>query len=413
MAASLSIRSLPPGDAAVFALLVDPDNSSTLYAGSPSGLFKSTDGGLTWNSLNSPSPFAIFQLLADPVQPNTLYAQFYNALYKTIDGGATFSQLAPSLQIQTLAISSNGASVYLATIAANNAFVTKLDPTGKTILYSTYVGGSASDQTSGIAIDGQDNVYVTGLTQSPDFPVTAGAVKSAGGGPGFIATPGFVFKLNPDGNQLIYSATIDGVNPSAIAIDSEGSAYVTGSTTGGLAATKGAYWTTPPACIQTGFIGCIPQADAFVFKLNPSASSLAYATYLNQLYLAGSVGQVGKAIALDSAGNAYFTGLEMYVDKLSADGSSLLYSTALNTVGGAIALDSANNAYITGPRALVAKFDPNGAQLFSKTIGVNTDAGVAIALDSSGDIVIAGQTFSSYFPLFSPTQSMFAPQTDS
>ncbi len=400
-----------PGNAAVFVLLVDPRNSSTLYVGSPQGLFKSTDGGLTWNSLNSPSPFGIFQLMADPVQPNTLYAQFYSTLYKTIDGGATFSQLAPSLQIQTFAVSSNGASVYLATTAANNVFVTKLDPTGKTILYSTYVGGSASDQTAGIAIDGRDNVYITGLTESPDFPVTAGAVKSAGGGPGFIATPGFVFKLNPNGNQLIYSATIDGVNPTAIAIDSEGSAYVTGSTTGGLAATKGAYWTTPPACIPTGFIGCIPQADAFVFKLNPSASSLAYSTYLNQLFLAGSIGRVGKAIALDSGGNAYVTGLETYVDKLSADGSSLLFSTALNTVGGALALDSANNAYITGPRALVAKFDPNGAQLFSKSIGVNTDSGVAIALDSSGNIVIAGLTYSSYFPLFSPTQSMFAPQT--
>ncbi len=153
-----------------------------------------------------------------------------------------FSQLAPSFQIGAFAVSSDLASVYLATIASTNAFVTKLDPTGKTILYSTYVGGSASDQTSGIAIDGQDNVYVTGITQSPDFPVTAGALQPAGGGPGFkpVAPAGFVLKLNSSGNKLVYSATMDGVNPSAIAIDPEGDAYVTGSTTGGLAATKGA-----------------------------------------------------------------------------------------------------------------------------------------------------------------------------
>jgi uncharacterized protein (TIGR03437 family) len=98
--------------------------------------------------------------------------------------------------------------------------------------------------------------------------------------------------------------------------------------------------------------------------------------------------------------------------KVSVDGSSLLYSTVLNAAGGAIALDSANNAYVTGQGALVAKFDPSGAQLFSKTIGdVNNDSGVAIALDGAGDIVIAGHTFSNRFPLFSPLQGMFAPET--
>lgn len=397
--------------AAVFNLLVDPHNSSTLYVGSSPGILKSTDGGVSWNALNVPSGFVVSQLTADPVVPNTLYAQFYNSLYKTADGGATFSQLATGFSIQTFAVSANGASIYLATTGANNVFVTKFDPTGKTILYSTYIGGSDSDQTAGIAIDGQDNVYVTGITQSPDFPVTAGALKSSGGGPGFVATPGFVFKLNPSGNKLVYSATIDGVTPAAIAVDSEGNAYVTGSTTGGLPVTKGAYWTTPPGCIVTG-IFCIAQADEFVLKLNPAGSFLTYATYLNHLFLAGSTGQVGKAIALDSSGNAYVTGLSQYVDRLSADGAARLYSTAMKVTGGGIALDSGNNAYVTGPGALVAKFDPNGAPLFSKSIGnVSSDAGVAIALDAAGDIVVAGLTYSTYFPLFSPLQGMFATET--
>ena len=167
-----------------------------------------------------------------------------------------------------------------------------------------------------------------------------------------------------------------------------------------------------PTCIETGFIGCITQADEFVFKLNPTGTALIYSTYLNQLFLAGSGGQLGNAIALDSNSNAYVTGLSQYVDKLSADGSSLLYSNAMKTIGSAIAIDSANNAYVTGPGAFVAKFDPNGAQLFSKTIGDPTnDTGIGIALDAAGDIVIAGVTYSSHFPLFSPLQGMLDAET--
>jgi uncharacterized protein (TIGR03437 family) len=400
----------------VFELLVDPHNSSNLYVGSPSGIFKSTDSGVAWTALRVPSPYAVAQLTANPAQPNTLYALFYNGLSETTDGGSTFSPLAPGLNVRSFAVSSNGASIYLATQAANNVFVTKLDPTGQTILYSTYIGGSVSDQTAGVAVDGQGDVYVTGTTQSPDFPVTAGALQAAGGSPGYVAIPGFVLKLNPKGNQLIYSATVDGVTPAAIAVDSEGDAYVTGSSQGGLAVTTGAYWTTAPVCLEVPMVLCIPQADAFVFKLNSAGSSLAYATYLDHVISATTDSftgdQVGRAIALDPAGNAYITGASQFVDKLSADGSALLYSTALGKIGRAIALDSSNDAYVTGAGVFVSKFNPNGAQLFSKTLGnASTDSGQAIALDSSGNIVVAGDTSSTNFPLFSPLQGMFAPAT--
>ena len=392
-------------------MLVDPFDSSTIYVGAAPGLLKSTDGGLSWNPLEAPSSFAVSQWMADPAQPNTLYAQINDTLYKTTDGGATFSQLAPGFAIRSFAVTSNGASVYLATTAANNVFVTKLDPTGKTILYSTYVGGSASDQTASLAVDSQGSVYVTGATQSTDFPVTAGALKSTGARLRSTAAPGFVFKLNPSGGKLVYSATIDGAIPAAIAVDSEGDAYVTGSSQGGLAVTAGAYWTTAPVCLEVPMILCIPREDAFAFKLNPSGSSLVYATYLKHV-TETTVGQVGNAIALDAGGNAYITGASQLVAKLSADGAALLYSTALGAVGRALALDSNNDVYVTGPGAFVTKFDPNGMKLFSKTIGnVDTDSGVAIALDSSGDIVLAGETYSDRFPLFSPTQGMFSPAT--
>lgn len=324
--------------------------------------------------------------------------------------------MAPNLTIRTFAVSSDGASIYLATQAANNVFVTKLDPTGKTILYSTYIGGSVSDQTAGIALDAEGNVYVTGTTESPDFPLTPGALQGSMGEPGFVAVPGFVLKLNPDGNQLIYSATINGVTPAGIAVDSAGDAYVTGSSGGSLNVTPGAYWTTAPTCLEIPMFLCIPQEDGFAIKLNPSGTALVYATYLDHVVSdfgdAYTGDQVGRGIALDAGGNAYITGASQYVDKLSADGSALLYSTALGSTGRAIALDPSNDAYVTGAGVLAAKFDPNGAKLFSKTLGNSSnDSGQAIALDSAGNIVIAGDTFSTNFPLFSPLQGMFSSET--
>jgi uncharacterized protein (TIGR03437 family) len=392
-------------------MLVDPFNSSTLY-GVPyvQGLFKSTDSGVTWSPVGTLD--GIWQLAADPTRPNTLYVQTLECaqacanLYQSTDGGATFSPLdTPGLRIQNFAVSSNSASIYLATQAATNVFVTKLDPTGRTILYSTYIGGSHSDGASAIAVDVQGNAYVTGATGSPDFPVTAGALKAAQGG------PAFVLKLNPNGNQLIYSATIDGASPAAVAIDSQGDAYVTGSSGGRLPVTKGAYSTTAPMCMEAFPIGCFPQVDAFVFKLNPAGSSLIFATYLNQL-TSSFTSSNGEGLALDAGGNAYIAGSEQFLDKLSADGSSLLYAAALGAVGSAVTLDSSNNAYVTGPGVFVAKFDPNGAKLFSKTLDANHgSSGQQIALDSAGNIVVAGNTSSANFPLFSPLQGMFAAQT--
>lgn len=409
-------------------LMVDPHSSSTLYAGAPegalkSGLLKSTDGGVTWTALSAPSTYAVAQIAANPVQVNTIYALFYQSLFETSDGGMTFSQLAPGLSVLTFAVSADGSGIYAATQGASNVFVTKFDPSGQNILYSTYVGGSLIDQTAGLSVDAQGDVYVAGQTQSPDFPVTPGALQSSGGQqPGFVTVPGFVFKLNPTGDKLLYSATIDGVTPGAIAIDTEGNAYVTGSSEGGLAVTPGAYWTTAPMCIATGFIGCIPVTDGFVFKINPTGSALVYATYLNQGGLAGSGefpgDQVGNAIAVDAAGSAYVTGTSEYLDKLSADGSALVYSAAMNAIGRGIALDSSDNAYVTGGYyayaggAVIIKFDANGGKLLTSTVRKGLDDyGQGIAVDSSGDVVIAGNTSSPSLQLFSPLQGMFASQT--
>jgi uncharacterized protein (TIGR03437 family) len=394
-----------------YLLLVDPFHSATLYGVVyAQGIFKSTDSGVTWKPLTVVSS-GIARVAADPGQPGTLYVStFQGALYKSTDSGSTFTPLGlAGLTATNFAVSSNS-TVYLATQASTNVFVTKLDPTGKTILYSTYLGGEVTDVAAAIQVDAQGNAYVTGITESPDFPVTSSALKAAQG------TPGFVLKLDPTGGKLVYSATIDGARPAALQIDSQGDAYVTGASQGGLPITKDAYYKTEPTCLATGLIGCLPRTDGFAFKLNPSGSSLIYATYLNHLTTAFGDSYAGdfidRAMAVDSAGDAYLTGVSQVVDKLSPDGSSLIYSAALGAIGRGITLDSRNDVYVTGPGVLVAKLDPNGAKVFSKTLGdINSDSGQQIALDSLGNIVIAGDTFSPNFPLLSPLQGMFAPNT--
>src|SRR6266513_368742 len=178
----------------------------------------------------------------------------------------------------------------------SNAFVTKLDPTGSALVYSTYLGGSGRDGGWGIAVDTLGNAYVTGGTSSTDFPTTAGALKTTSPGGG-----AFVTKLNPTGSGLVYSTYLGGSGNDygyGIAVDTLGNAYMTG-------VTFSTDFPTTPGAIQTTFGGgggFFRGGDAFVTKLNPTGSALVYSTYLGVL---GS--DTGFAIALEYP-NAYVTG---------------------------------------------------------------------------------------------------------
>jgi hypothetical protein len=237
---------------------------------------------------------------------------------------------------------------------AEHVFVTKVDPTGSTLIYSTYLGGNGfSDKGFGIAVDAAGHAYVTGHTQG-DFPTTPGAFKTT-----FINSGGsydaFVTKLNPTGNGLVYSAYLGGCNDDegfAITVDAVGNAYVTGRTTSvNFPTTPGAFDTTK--ALQ----------DVFVTKLDPSGSALVYSTFLG----GGSFNQ-GLGIAVDAAGNAYVTGSagsgfpttpgafdttfgsgqDAFVTKLNPTGTSLVYSTYL----GGSAFDEGRGISVdaTGPR---------------------------------------------------------------
>jgi len=226
------------------------------------------------------------------------------------------------------------------------------------LFYSTYLGGSIRDGGQGIAVDSAGNAYVTGLTNSPDFPTAVGAFQSTRAG-GFDA---LVTKLNAVGSALVYSTYLGGSGDDyglGIAVDAAGNASLTGYT-------NSPNFPTTPAAFQPAPGGSV---DAFVTKLNSSGSALIYSTYLG-----GSGYDVGQGIALDSLGNAYVTGVtssadfptsvgafqptlagsfNVFVTKLNLAGSApLLYSTYLggnnDDRGFGVAVDSVGNAYVTG-----------------------------------------------------------------
>jgi beta-propeller repeat-containing protein/HYR domain-containing protein len=354
-----------------------------------------------------------------------------------------------------------------------DAFVTKLSPAGA-IVYSTYLGGISpnifGDEGRGIAVDSAGNAYVAGSTGSQDnpftstvnegFPTTAGAFQS-----NHVRTAnedsldGFVTKLNAAGSGLVYSSYLAGNGfdtACAIAVNSNGEAYVTGQTLStdfhALNAFQAGYGGTGQS--TTNGAG----GDAFITKVNSSGGGLVYSSYLG-----GSRPEIGYAIAVDAAGDAYLAGSvsssdfpatagafktakpgssnDGFVTKVSSTGVKI-YATYL---GGdnqgdearGIAIDSAGNAYVTGfadsfnfplvnpintghgggVDAFVTKLNPAGSSLIYSTRlggtpgifgGGGSDFGNAIAVDSAGSAYIAGYTQSNDFPTVNPFQSAMA-----
>jgi hypothetical protein len=254
-----------------------------------------------------------------------------------------------------------------------NAFVTKLNTTlagTASLVYSTYLGGTAADIAFAIAVDGSGNAYVTGSATSTNFP-TLNPFQPTIAGP----QSAFVTKLNPTlagAASLVYSTYLGGTGSdrgAGIAVDTNGNAYVTGATGSVNFPTKN------PIQVATG--GGL--SDAFVTKLNPAlagAASLIYSTYL------GGLGtDVGNGIAVDSSGTAYVVG---------TTGSSNF--PTLNALPG-----------ITSGFIFVSAVNPAGASLTYSTFlsGISGDAGLGIAA-GFGNAFVTGQTISPSFPVVLP-----------
>jgi hypothetical protein len=180
-----------------------------------------------------------------------------------------------------------------------DVFVTKINSTGTSLIYSTYIGGSNYDYGYSIAIDNSGNAYITGVTYSTDYDITTGAFQTTFGG----GTDVFVTKLNSTGTTLIYSTYIGGSGAEtsySIAIDGSGNTYITGFTIStDYDITTGAFQTTHGGGTY----------DVFVTKLNSTGTGLIYSTYIG-----GSNNDTGNTITIDGSGNAYITGYTTSTD---------------------------------------------------------------------------------------------------
>ena len=301
-------------------------------------------------------------------------------------------------------------------------FITKFTPDGAGIVYSTLLGGSSSETSTGIGLDAAGNAYVVGWTVSANFPVRNAFQPTIRG-----FSNAFVSKLNADGSDLLYSTFFGGTSKADfgtdIAVDPSGNAYITGDTESiDFPVTPGAFRTSHIR-LTVGSPGTI---DGFVAKFNTNqsgTSSLVYSTFCD------AVAAFSNSIAIDAAGNAYVTARSR-VQKLNAAGSALVYSfvipdSASGITAGVhttdIAVDTGGHAYVSGFTnssgllvvnglqtvfgggsfdGFLAKLNPAGTALLYSTYlgGANLDFASSVAVDTTGHAYVAGDTASADFP---------------
>jgi PKD repeat protein len=344
---------------------------------------------------------------------------------------------------------------------STDAFVTKLNPEGTAVLYSSYLGGSGNEAAQGLSVDGAGNIYLSGGTKSTDFPLQSPIQTAVND-----TTAGFVTKLNPSnppGSQLVYSTylgststTVYDTGALGIAVDSSGDAYVTGYS----------FSTTLPVTADAAQRTNGGRSDAYLAKIAPDGS-LSYFTYLGGsldegsiTYTACSTGCCLMGIGLDPAGNVYVTGstkssnfptlnpfqsvigaanrFDVYVAKYTSNGSKV-YASYLGGSGpdqpNDLAVDAAGAVFVTGvtqstnfPRvnpaqstikgtvsSFITKINPSGTAVEYSTYWGGTGStnnGNNIAVDAAGNAYVAGITTASDFPLINGTQQAFGGSTD-
>ncbi len=351
-----------------------------------------------------------------------------------------------------IAVDSTGAAYVTGTTYSNNfntfaplqtinrggkydAFVTKINAAGSAIVYSTYLGGSNEDSGHGIAVNSAGEAYIAGITNSQDFntrnalqPIITGLTEDA-----------FVTKVNADGTDLLFSTYLGGSNIDqafAIALDTNGDAVVTGSTSSTNFPLKNP--------LQNSYRA---NTDVFVSRIKGDGTQLVYSTYLG-----GTGFDEAYGVALDSGGNVYLVGTTASTDfniqnafqannagggadgfltKLSANGATLVYSTYFGGTGVdvayGVAVDANLNAYVTGHTfstnfptqnplqatnkgnadAFVSRFNVTGTALVYSTYlgGTLGDFGRGIVIDSGSQPVVIGRTASTDFNTKNPLQA--------
>jgi len=315
-----------------------------------------------------------------------------------------------------------------------DGFVLKLAPSGKSLVYSTYLGGAQDDYCTDIAVDAAGAAYVGGWTESDNFPVKKGFQAASGG-----MSDAFVAKIAPEGKSLVYSTYLGSKKDDrclGLAVDASGSAVAAG-------------WTNshgfPIKKSLQPFGG--GDSDAFVAKLAPDGKSLVFSSFLG-----GAHEDKAAAVTLDRLGSVYVTGTtrggfpikngfqpqksnntDGFLSKLAADGKSLIYSTYLGGGGDEIvrdiAVDASGAAYVAGETdgfgfptkdalstflkgasdGFLTAFGPGGKGLLASTYlgGFKEDGCWGVAVSGGGGVYLTGRTNSLDFPVKSPYQEKY------
>jgi hypothetical protein len=347
-----------------------------------------------------------------------------------------------------------------------DAFVTKFSPAGNTLVFSTYLGGASEDIGLGVAVDSTGDVFVTGETFSPNFPLSVAPAPLPFQGSLQGVNSAFFTHFNGSNGTIAYSTYLGGSASAGgagtgstigkvIAIDGADNAYIAGDTSSTNFPLAG-------SSVQTTLRGSV---NAFVAKINPhvpGAAGLVYSTYLG-----GTVSEAAWGVAVNTAGTAIYVAGETqspdfplsvanppfqntnkgftnaFVTQINPNAgppAGLVNSTYLggtmdpvtglggdDSATGAIAVDAAGNFYVAGntdsldfpftpgafqttlkgaTNAFVTKFSPTGTLVYSTYLGGNgSDVAWFIALDTIGNAYVTGETSSSNFPVRSPYQN--------
>lgn len=314
-----------------------------------------------------------------------------------------------------------------------DAFVTKVDPTGSEVVYSTYIGGDAIDMALDITVDATGAAYVIGKTSSSDFPTTPGALDNRARSADNV----FLTKIAPDGRSFAYSAILGPGEGTGVDVDDEGRAYVTGTTRGSsYPATAGALQPQPSG-----------NGDSFVSEVTAAGDGFVYSTFLGgtEVERSGDVGidPTGAAVVSGVTSSEDFPAtpgafqqspgddspavMDAYVTKLAPGGETAVYSTYLGgddfewQVG--VDADASGNAFVAGGTsssdfpttrgafqtekksrrrgedAFVVKLDPSGDVRYSTLLGGSAaDGATSVAVADRGTVYVAGSTRSNDFP---------------
>ena len=321
----------------------------------------------------------------------------------------------------------------------DDGFILKLSKDGRSLVYSSYIGGGGYDYGMCVAVDAKGAAYVGGYTDSRDFPTKKAFQKTFAG-----ATDAFVAKVAPEGSTLVFATYLGGTRADrcqGLAPDASGAVVVAGSTSSSNFPKKSA--------IQTKLAD---DSDGFLTKLTAAGNGLVYSTYLG-----GNGHDSIDAVALDAKGDAYITGFatgsfplktpfqkenrggtDAFIAKISANGRTILYSSLLggssNEYANSIAVDKAGVAYVAGltqsrdfplkspyqasrngtDDAFLAAVEPNGSRTRFATFlgGRYKETAYGIAVDAGVSIYVSGTTNSPDFPVRSAYQDSLAGQMD-